>query len=179
MVLSIEPLVAALESIERLASSQVIAMSPQGQTFNQPMAEDLHAQWQQLILVCGRYEGFDQRFLDHWVDQLVSIGDFVLSGGELAAMVVMETISRLVPGVIGSVENVQQDTFTSGRYKHPQYTKPAVFRGMAVPEVLLSGNHEKIRDWREKQSRKRTLQMRPDLLKEANILSLSKSKKDS
>lgn len=168
MLLQIEPLVKALESLPRLPKSKVVLTSPQGEAFTQEKAVDF-ANLDQLILICGRYEGVDERFIEHWVDELVSIGDYVLLGGELPAMVMMEAICRLLPGIVGNATSVKTDSLTSGRLKYPQYSRPAEFRGHKVPDVLLSGNHEEIRIWREKKSNFRTLQKRPDLLKHPNV----------
>lgn len=167
MLLKIEPLVKAIESISRLPNSKVILTSPQGSLFTQSKAESL-SQLDQLIFICGRYEGVDERLMEKWVDEVLSIGDYVLLGGELPAMVMMEALSRLVPGIVGDPDSVTSDTFTSGGLKYPQYTRPADFRGYKVPDVLLSGNHEEIRVWREKKSNIRTLQNRPDLLQHPN-----------
>lgn len=170
MILKIEPLVDALESIPRIGKNKVILLSPQGKCFDQKMAKSYVGHWDQLILVCGRYEGLDERFIEGWVDECLSIGDYVLSGGEIPAMVVLETLSRLIPGVLGDEESVETDSIHSGRLKYPQYTRPQDYRGILVPEVLTTGNHEKIRQWRQKKSDIRTLQMRPDLLKEVSNL---------
>lgn len=168
MLLQIEPLVKALESIPRLPKNKVVLTSPQGDLFTQTKAES-YTQLDQLILICGRYEGVDERFIEGWVDELVSIGDYVLLGGELPVMVMMESICRLLPGIVGDQESVKTDSLTSGRLKYPQYTRPAEFRGQKVPDVLLGGNHEEIRLWREKKSNFRTLQKRPDLLQQPNV----------
>ena len=114
--------------------------------------------------MCGRYEGLDQRVIDHWIDEEISLGDFVLSGGEAAALVLMEAVSRYVPGVLGDEESLEQESFSQGLLEYPQYTRPAVFRGHAVPDVLTSGNHARIAQWRMEQSRAITRQRRPDLL---------------
>lgn len=167
MLLKIEPLVKALESIPRLSPSKVVLTSPQGKHFTQNLAQT-YADLEQMILICGRYEGVDERFVEHWVDDEVSIGDYVLMGGELPSMVMMEAICRLLPGTVGDPESVQSDSFTSGGIKYPQYTRPAEFRGYPVPDVLMSGNHEEIRIWREKKSNFRTLQKRPNLLQQPN-----------
>lgn len=163
MLLKLEPLVAALESIERKKSSLVLCMSPQGETFSQGLAQDL-SKIDQLILICGRYEGFDERFIEHWVDQCISIGDYVLTGGELPAMVMMDAISRHLPGVLGAEQSLHNDSLSRGGLKYPQYTRPESFRGHKVPEVLLSGHHGNIELWRQEKSELRTLQKRPDLL---------------
>ena len=167
MLLKIEPLVKALESIPRLPKSKVFLTSPQGEHFTQTMAENF-AQLDQIILICGRYEGVDERFIEHWIDELISIGDYVLLGGELPAMVMMEAVCRLLTGVVGDPDSVKTDSFTSGGLKYPQYTRPAEFRGHKVPEVLMGGNHEEIRIWREKKSNFKTLQKRPNLLQLPN-----------
>lgn len=168
MLLKVEPLVTALESIPRKQKSKVLAMSPQGTLFTQEKAQS-YTDLEQIILICGRYEGMDERFIEGWVDEQVSIGDYVLLGGELPAMVMMEVISRLIPEVVGNKDSVSTDSLTSGLLKYPQYTRPADFQGHKVPDVLLSGNHEEIRVWREKKSHFRTLQNRPDLLQLPNV----------
>jgi tRNA (guanine37-N1)-methyltransferase len=165
MLLQVEPLVKALESIPKMTKSKVVLTSPQGEWFTQEKAQS-YSELEQIILICGRYEGVDERFVEHWVDEVISIGDYVLLGGELPAMVMMEAVSRLIPGIVGDPASVQTDSLTSGGLKYPQYTRPAEFRGHKVPDVLLSGNHENIRIWREKKSHFRTLQNRPDLLKQ-------------
>lgn len=167
MLLKIEPLVKAIESVPRLPKSKVILTSPQGTPFTQAKAEEW-GQLDQIIFICGRYEGVDERLTEKWVDEVISIGDFVLLGGELPAMVMMEAVSRLIPGIVGDPDSVKTDSFTSGGLKYPQYTRPAEYRGLKVPDVLLSGNHEEIRVWREKKSNIRTLQNRPDLLQHPN-----------
>lgn len=167
MLLKIEPLVKALDSIPRLPKCKVLLTSPQGDLFTQEKGVEL-AELDQIILICGRYEGVDERFIEHWVDELVSIGNYVLLGGELPAMVMMEAICRLLPGTVGDPESVKTDSITSGRLKYPQYTRPAEFQGHKVPDVLLSGNHEEIRIWREKKSDFKTLQKRPNLLQLPN-----------
>jgi tRNA (guanine37-N1)-methyltransferase len=124
---------------------------------------------EQLILICGRYEGVDERVRTACVDMELSIGDYVLSGGEMAAMVVMDAVSRLVPGVLGGEKSAQEDSFEDGLLEYPQYTRPRVFKNQEVPEILLSGDHEKIRVWRRTESLKRTLERRPDLLEKATL----------
>lgn len=165
MLLKIEPLVKALDSIPRKPNTKVILTSPQGQVFDQKKAEGF-SQLEQLIFICGRYEGVDERLVEGWVDEVLSIGDYVLLGGELPAMVVMEAVSRLIAGVVGDETSVRTDSFTSGGLKYPQYTRPAEFQGHKVPDVLLSGNHQEIKAWRDKKANFRTLQNRPDLLKQ-------------
>ena len=142
---------------------QVILLSPQGERFDQHWAQRL-SQQQGLVLLCGRYEGLDERFVKSEVDVELSLGDFVLSGGELAAMAVIDAIARLLPGVLGHAESAQNDSFSAGLLDHPHYTRPEVWRGEAVPEVLLSGDHARIARWRLKQALGNTWLKRPDLL---------------
>jgi len=140
-------------------------MCPQGERFTQKKAEEL-AQETELVFLCGHYEGYDERIRQHLVTDEISIGDFVLTGGELGAMTVIDSIVRLLPGVLGQEDSHIQDSFSTGLLEHPHYTRPAEFRGMKVPDVLLSGNHAKIEQWREEQSLKRTFERRPDLLEQ-------------
>ena len=162
MVMKPEPLVAAIESAkQRDPSARVVLMSPQGRKFDQRVAQELPAE---LILVCGRYEGVDERVMD-WIDDEISVGDFVLTGGELAALAIIDTMARLVPGVLGNAESALSESFTEGLLEGPQYTRPPEFRGRKVPEVLLSGDHAKIAAWRREQALQRTRARRPDLLK--------------
>ena len=142
--------------------------SPQGRTFNQSVAREL-AQKQWLIILCGRYEGFDERIRESLHPDEISIGDFVVSGGELPAMVIADATGRMIEGVVGNSGSVEEDSFYNGLLDYPHYTRPEEFRGMRVPDVLLSGHHEKIRLWRREQSLRRTLQLRPDLLKNAEL----------
>ena len=169
MVMKPGPISRALESIDRTKDrSLVLLLTPQGRTFDQPLAWDL-SRMEQLILICGRYEGVDERIRTTCVDMELSIGDYVLSGGEMAAMVVMDAVSRLVPGVLGGEKSAQEDSFEEGLLEYPQYTRPRVFKNQEVPEILLSGDHEKIRVWRRTESLKRTLERRPDLLEKAAL----------
>lgn len=169
MVMKPEPIYRALENVERAgAASEVILLSPQGKLFDQPTAWEL-SELDQVILICGRYEGVDERVRMTCVDRELSIGDYVLSGGELAALVVIDAVSRLIPGVLGGERSNQEDSFADGILEHPQYTRPRVFQGLSVPSVLLSGDHEKIRQWRRRESLKRTLRDRPDLLEKAGL----------
>ena len=169
MVMKPGPVSRALDSIDRTKDrSLVLLLTPQGRTFDQPLAWDL-SRMEQIILICGRYEGVDERIRTTCVDMELSIGDFVLSGGEMAAMVVIEVVSRLVPGVLGGEKSSQEDSFEEGLLEYPQYTRPRVFKNQEVPEILLSGDHEKIRVWRRTESLKRTLERRPDLLKKAKL----------
>ena len=168
MVMKVEPIVKALESIRKApATSRVVLLTPQGRPFSQDVASSL-SRHEQLVFVCGRYEGVDERVLS-FVDDEISIGDFILSGGEIAALVVIDAVSRLVPGVVGDEASVREDTFSNWLLKYPQYTRPPGFRGLEVPEVLLSGDHEKIRRWRRREALKKTLQRRPELLEKAEL----------
>ena len=164
MVMKPEPLVAAIEAArQRGPGARVVLLSPQGARFDQGKAQEL-AVHGALILVCGRYEGVDERVL-RWVDEELSLGDFVLTGGEIAALAVIDAIARLVPGVLGNELSAQSESFSGeGLLEGPQYTRPPEFRGLRVPEVLLSGDHEKIARWRQDQAVARTRERRPDLL---------------
>ncbi|MCP4343043.1 MAG: tRNA (guanosine(37)-N1)-methyltransferase TrmD [Desulfobulbaceae bacterium] len=164
MVMKPEPLAAAVKSRTNIGPApRVILLSPQGRSYNQEVAEEL-AKEAHLVLVCGRYEGVDERFRADYVDDEISIGDFILTGGELAAMVVIDSITRLLPGVLGCADSATKDTFSRNLLKHPQYTRPRVFNECPVPEELLSGNHERIEVYRFIASVKRTLERRPDLI---------------
>src|SRR3984893_465526 len=162
MVLKPEPIFAAVESI-RMERSHVILMTPGGRKFTQKVASEL-SQKEHLIFVCGHYEGIDHRVSEYLVNDELSIGDFVLSNGTLAAAVVIDAVSRLIPGVLGDGDSVRDESFTSGTLEYPQYTRPHEFRGWNVPEILLSGNHRAIREWRDNKARQKTEQRRPDLL---------------
>ncbi|MFC1841416.1 tRNA (guanosine(37)-N1)-methyltransferase TrmD [Thermodesulfobacteriota bacterium] len=168
MVMKPGPIHRALESVTREKSSSVILLSPQGQKFEQPLAWKL-AELEQIVLICGRYEGVDERIIAHHVDMELSIGDYVLSGGELGALIVLDAVARLIPGVLGSDNSNKEDSFECSLLKYPQYTRPRIFKGEEVPDVLLSGDHQKIDKWRKKQSLKITLLKRPDLLKNASL----------
>ena len=165
MVLMAKPLSTTLEQIKKQAgaSSKVIYMSPQGQAVTQPMLQGI-INTREVIIIAGRYEGIDERFIDAEVDEEWSLGDYVLSGGELAAAVVIDAIARLLPGAVGDSESVQQDSFMQGLLDYPQYSRPKEFQGCEIPKVLLSGDHEAIRRWRLQQSLIRTFKRRPDLL---------------
>jgi tRNA (guanine37-N1)-methyltransferase len=162
MVMKPEPLFLAVESIVR-PDSEVILMSPAGRVFDQQLAGAL-AQREHLILVCGHYEGVDARVSEHLATTELSIGDYVLTGGELAAMVVIDAVTRLLPGVLGHAESAGDESHSKGLLEYPQYTRPSEFRGWSVPEVLLSGNHAEIARWRRRQSLERTAERRPDLM---------------
>lgn len=167
MVLKPEPLFAAVQYIfeQTFERPKVIYLSPQGVRLTQTLAKDL-VQHNSLILICGRYEGIDERVRLYLVDQEISIGDYVLTGGELAALVIIDVTARFIPGVIGNEESIKRDSFYTQLLDYPHYTRPREFRGMRVPEVLLSGDHKKIEQWRKQQALQRTLERRPDLLKE-------------
>ena len=163
MVMKPGPLVAAIEDIRaRNPKTRVVLLSPQGAIFTQKVAAQL-AEIEELVLVCGRYEGVDER-VKSFVDEELSVGDFTLSGGEPAAMVVIDAVSRLIPGVLGNEKSAVDESFVSGLLEYPQYTRPEEFRGMKVPEVLLSGDHDRVRQWRHEMSVRLTMERRPDLL---------------
>jgi tRNA (guanine37-N1)-methyltransferase len=162
MLLKADVLSEAWRSIPKAPKTATILLSPQGEVFNQELAKEL-ATYSQLILVCGHYEGVDERFIDLCVDREVSIGDYVLTGGELPALVMADVITRLIPGVVGNDRSVSQDSLENGLLKYPQYTRPRVFEGRTVPEVLLSGDHPAIEKWRQSQMEERTQSKRPDL----------------
>ena len=167
MVMKPEPLFEAVEAIrdsgELRDSSPLILLTPQGRRFTQIVAEELTAQ-DEIALICGRYEGIDERVASHLATDAISIGDYVLGGGELAAMAVIEAVSRLLPGVVGSAASPANDSFTTGLLQHPLYTRPATFKGLDTPEVLLSGHHAEIARWQRRESLRRTFFNRPDLL---------------
>jgi tRNA (guanine37-N1)-methyltransferase len=177
MVLKPEPLFEAAESIR---SSQerslpwIILLTPQGRLFSHPIAQELSAK-SNLLLICGHYEGVDERVREHLVDDEISIGDYVLSGGELAAMVVVDAVVRLIPGVLGSEAANQEDSHAWGLLEYPQYTRPQVYRGWEVSPVLLSGNHAEIARWRWEQATQRTLKRRPDLMEKATKIKAKES----
>lgn len=165
MVLKPEPLFAAVEALRREegAGRPLLYLSPKGERFTQTVAEEL-ASLPGFALLCGRYEGVDQRVVDHLVDREISVGDYVLSGGEPAAAVVVDAVVRLLPGALGDEASAEEESFRGGLLEYPHYTRPALFRGWAVPEILLSGNHEAIRRWRLDQAVELTRRKRPDLL---------------
>jgi tRNA (guanine37-N1)-methyltransferase len=162
MVMKPEPIFAAVESI-RTERSHIILMTPTGRRFTQKVASDLSRR-EHLVFVCGHYEGVDHRVSEHLVNDELSIGDYVLSNGAIAAAVVVDAVARLIPGVLGDGDSARDESFSSGTLEYPQYTRPQEFRGWNVPEVLLSGNHRAIREWRAVQSRQKTEERRPDLL---------------
>ncbi|HUO04380.1 MAG TPA: tRNA (guanosine(37)-N1)-methyltransferase TrmD [Candidatus Binataceae bacterium] len=165
MVMRPEPIAAAIDAVTAAHPGLWrILMTPQGEQLDQALVRELAGRTAGLMLIAGRYEGIDERVRE-LVDQEISIGDYVLSGGELPAMVVIESVARLIPGVLGNPESLGEESFSAGTLEYPHYTRPEEFRGMRVPEILLSGDHGKIRAWREEESRRRTERRRPDLLK--------------
>lgn len=170
MVMQVGPILNAYESISlnKEHKPRVIYLTPQGKTFNQKMALDL-AKEEELVFLCGHYEGIDERVVEEIVTDEVSIGDYVLTGGELAVMVIIDAVSRLIPGVLNNEESKETETFYDGLLEYPQYTRPSDYNGLKVPEVLLSGHHENIEKWRREQSLRRTALKRPDLLESANL----------
>ncbi|MBN8199568.1 MULTISPECIES: tRNA (guanosine(37)-N1)-methyltransferase TrmD [Bacillaceae] len=170
MVLKPQPIFDAVDDLRSKsgASPRVILLCPQGERFTQKKAEEL-AKMDHLIFVCGHYEGYDERIREHVVTDEISIGDFVLTGGELGAMVVIDSVVRLLPGVLGNEESHMKDSFSTGFLEHPHYTRPADFRGIKVPDVLMSGNHRLIDEWRAKESLRRTYVRRPDLLEHSEL----------
>ena len=170
MVLKPEPLFAAVETlaVERGRAEAVLLMSPAGRVFRQDDARRLAA-LEHIVVLCGRYEGVDERVREHVATEEISIGDYVLSGGELPALVVVEAVARLIPGVVGDEQSVEEDSFSRGLLDHPHYTRPAEFRGQRVPDVLISGHHGEIRRWRQREALRRTAERRPELLKTAPL----------
>lgn len=162
MLLSVEPIVRALESIDGYLEAKKILLTPQGVPFNQEKAIELSSS-KDLIFICGHYEGFDER-VRYFIDEEISIGDYVMTGGEIAAMAITDSVVRLLPNALGKQESFEQDSFFDGMLEYPQYTRPQEFKGYSVPEVLLSGNHALIEKWRKEESLKRTVSRRPDLL---------------
>jgi len=169
MVMKPEPLAAAIRYAKtNVPDARVVYLTPQGRTFTQSVAQEL-AQLPELILVCGRYEGIDERICQNFVDDEISIGDAVLTGGELPAMVIIDAVTRLIPGVLGGEDSAQKDSFSNGLLEHGHYTRPYIFEGEAVPDVLLSGHHANIETWRLETSLIRTFLKRPDLLKNRQL----------
>lgn len=172
MVLKAQPIFDCIEHLTAKTKStkkpRVILLCPQGETYNQQKAEQL-AEEQHLIFICGHYEGYDERIRTELVTDEISIGDYVLTGGELGAMVVIDSVVRLLPEVLGNEDSHKHDSFSTGLLEHPHYTRPASFRGLDVPDVLLSGNHKHIKEWRAKESLRRTYERRPDLLEKITL----------
>ncbi|HYX13457.1 MAG TPA: tRNA (guanosine(37)-N1)-methyltransferase TrmD [Nostoc sp.] len=163
MLMKPEPIFNAVESLPTLPRREIILMSPQGQTINQPLLKELVTNYDQLVVICGHYEGVDERVL-HLVTREVSLGDFILTGGEIPAMALINGVVRLIPGTVAKTESLTAESFEEGLLDYPQYTRPANFRGLKVPDVLLSGNHAAIARWRYEQQIERTRDRRPDLL---------------
>ncbi|OPA77556.1 tRNA (guanosine(37)-N1)-methyltransferase TrmD [Paenibacillus selenitireducens] len=170
MVLQAEPIFGAVESLLEpdAPRPRVILMCPQGETFTQAKAEEL-AKEEHLIFICGHYEGYDERIREHLVTDELSVGDYVLTGGELPAMVIIDSVARLLPGVLGNETSAVTDSFSTGLLEYPHYTRPAEFRGWKVPDILLSGHHAKVEEWRKQQSLRRTVARRPDLLERVEL----------
>ena len=169
MVMKVEPIDRAISAIlpER-DQALVVLLTPQGETFSQKIAEEL-ATYPRIVLICGHYEGLDERVRAHLADREISIGDYVLTGGELPAMIIVDAVARLVPGVLGNAMSARTDSFATGLLEYPQYTRPAEYRNWKVPDVLISGHHREIDKWRRRESLQRTLARRPDLLKQADL----------
>ena len=170
MVLTPQPVFDAVDAImkDKQTKPRIVLMCPQGEPYTQKKAEEL-AQEENLIFICGHYEGYDERIREHLVTDEISIGDYVLTGGELGAMVVVDSVVRLLPDVLGNASSAPEDSFSTGLLEHPHYTRPADFRGMKVPDVLLSGHHANITNWRRKQSLKRTHERRKELLDQQDL----------
>lgn len=169
MVMKVDPVHQALASVqESHGRGEVILMTPQGETFSQKIAAELAVK-DHLILVCGRYEGFDERIREHLADREISIGDYILTGGEISALVVIDAVSRLVPGVLGNDASAASESFSGGLLEYPQYTRPPEYQGLCVPDVLISGNHAQIERWQHVEALRRTLQRRPDLLEKTKL----------
>lgn len=166
MLMMAQPIFDAFCSIPNYEKAHKIYVSPKGETFNQKMSKKLAESYEHIIILCGHYEGVDQRIIDLLIDEEISIGDYVLTGGELPAMVIVDSVSRLLEGVLHSGESAEIESFENGLLEYPQYTKPRVFMGLEVPEVLVSGDHKKVDEWRKKQAVKLTRERRPDIMNE-------------
>lgn len=164
MLMTPQPLYDAIMSV-KTDKSHVIYLSPKGRTLNQSIVKEISENYEHLILVCGHYEGIDQRVIDLCIDEEISIGDYVLTGGELPAMVLVDSVLRYVPNILGNEHSATDESFSNNTLEYPQYTRPRVFMGLEVPEVLISGNHKNIEEWKREQSLKETKSRRPDLLK--------------
>ena len=162
MIMKVEVIDKALKDL-KLKNSKVILLTPQGRTFKQKTAQEL-SKVKHIILICGHYEGFDERIREYFVDEEISIGDYVLTGGEIPAMVVVDSVVRLIPGVVGNEKSTKDESFSNDLLEYPQYTRPADYKGKKIPEVLLSGNHKEIEKWRKEQAKKKTKKRRSDLL---------------
>ncbi|HOG82204.1 MAG: tRNA (guanine-N(1)-)-methyltransferase [Deltaproteobacteria bacterium ADurb.Bin151] len=169
MVMKVEPVERAVNALKRAdVDPLVVLMTPQGETFNQRIALELSRQ-KHLIFICGRYEGVDERIRKHLANREISIGDYILTGGELSALVVIDAVARLIPGVLGNAASAQTESFSQGLLECPQYTRPADYKGWCVPEVLVSGNHARIESWQRIEALKRTWKRRPDLLEKVDL----------
>lgn len=169
MVMKPEPLFRAVEAITHGAEQAVtVLLSPQGRLFNQRVAEEF-ARCSRIVLICGRYEGVDERVVEHLIDEEISIGDYVLSGGEIPAMILVEAVTRLLPGALGCEQSAERESFADGLLDYPHYTRPAEYRGMKVPDVLVGGNHKEIEAWRRRNAIEKTLSRRPDLLRDQQL----------
>jgi tRNA (guanine37-N1)-methyltransferase len=169
MVMKVEPVERALAAVKRAdVQSLVVLMTPQGKTFNQKIAGEM-AEEKHIIMICGRYEGVDERIREHLADREISIGDYILTGGELSALVVIDAVSRLIPGVLGNDASAATESFSQGLLEYPQYTRPAYYKGWSVPDVLVSGNHAQIERWQRSEAIKRTWLRRPDLLEKIEL----------
>ncbi len=169
LVMNIEPIDRALQSVKSdRPQAHTVILSPSGKRFDQKKAREL-SEKEQIILICGRYEGIDERVAENLVDEELSIGDFVLSGGEIAAMVLVDAVTRLIPGVVGDPASLDEESFENGMLEYPQYTRPRDYRGSEVPEVLVSGDHKKIKSWQRKAALKKTARNRPDLIGNLNL----------
>ena len=169
MVMKVEPVERALAAVKRAdVQSLVVLMTPQGKTFNQKIAGEM-AEEKHIIMICGRYEGVDERIREHLADREISIGDYILTGGELSALVVIDAVSRLIPGVLGNDASAATESFSQGLLEYPQYTRPADYKGWSVPDVLVSGNHAQIERWQRIEAIKRTWLRRPDLLEKIEL----------
>lgn len=169
MVMKPEPIAKALRHVEQIAGrGRVILLSPSGKRFDQAVARRLSNE-RHLVLICGRYEGIDERVRERFVDEEMSVGDYILTGGEFPAMVIVDAVSRLIPGVLGCAESPEEESFSRDILEYPQYTRPPEFEGMKVPDVLLSGNHAEIARWRRREALKKTILVRPDLMEKADL----------
>lgn len=167
MVMKPQPIFRAIESVKS-DNAKVIYMSPKGRVFNQAIANELSKE-EHIIILCGHYEGIDHRIIDNYVDDVISIGDYVLTGGEIPAMVLIDSVGRLLPGVLSSEESFIEESHYEGLLEHPQYTRPRIFNGIEVPEVLISGNHKKIEEWKKTEALKLTMKVRPDIIKKLKL----------
>jgi tRNA (guanine37-N1)-methyltransferase len=170
MVLKPEPLFRAIDFLKKdKVPRRIILLSPQGRPFNQLLAEELSREEKRLVFICGRYEGVDERVRLSLIDEEISIGDYVMTGGELAALVIIDASTRLIPGALGDEDSIKEESFSWGLLDYPHYTRPREFRGLRVPNILISGNHKEIWRWRRKQALKRTLKLRPDLIEKIKL----------